>query len=143
MAKLKGKAKKSVAKRGRGRPRKEADPDIILRLASIGCSQDEIGRVTGISAATISRNFEGAYKKGVAEMKMSLRQKQYKLAMKGNVTMLIWLGKQHLGQSDKRELTGEIGVLSAEELEKRRKERWLKTQAQLAAVVSADEGGTE
>ena len=33
--------------------------------------------------------------------KIELRQKQWELAMMGNVQMLIWLGKQYLGQSDK------------------------------------------
>ena len=36
---------------------------------------------------------------------VSLRRKQYELAMAGNATMLIFLGKQYLGQSDKREVT--------------------------------------
>jgi hypothetical protein len=31
---------------------------------------------------------------------MSLKRKQFDMAMKGNVTMLIWLGKQTLGQRD-------------------------------------------
>ena len=33
--------------------------------------------------------------------KIELREKQWELAMMGNVQMLIWLGKQYLGQSDK------------------------------------------
>ena len=35
------------------------------------------------------------------EQKRELREKQWEVAMEGNVQMLIWLGKQHLGQSDK------------------------------------------
>jgi hypothetical protein len=34
---------------------------------------------------------------------MSLRRLQAKKAAEGNVTMLIWLGKQYLGQSDRQE----------------------------------------
>ena len=37
--------------------------------------------------------------------KASLRRRQYKLAEEGNPTMLIWLGKQWLGQSEKKEIT--------------------------------------
>jgi hypothetical protein len=33
-------------------------------------------------------------------MKIRLRRAQLRLAIDGNVTMLIWLGKQYLGQSD-------------------------------------------
>ena len=35
------------------------------------------------------------------EEKVSIKRKQFELAMQGNVQMLIWLGKQHLGQKDK------------------------------------------
>lgn len=34
-------------------------------------------------------------------MKVNLFAKQYEIAMEGNVTLLIWLGKQYLGQTDK------------------------------------------
>jgi hypothetical protein len=34
-----------------------------------------------------------------------LRAKQFEVAMAGNVTMLIWLGKQYLGQTDKAEIS--------------------------------------
>jgi hypothetical protein len=43
------------------------------------------------------------------EGRMSLRRLQWKKAQEGNTTMLIWLGKQYLGQSDKQELTGKDG----------------------------------
>jgi hypothetical protein len=42
--------------------------------------------------------------------KVALRRTQWRLAVeKEDKTMLIWLGKQHLGQSDKQELTGKNG----------------------------------
>src|SRR6056297_3597022 len=37
-------------------------------------------------------------------LRINLLKKQYDVAMAGNVSMLIWLGKQHLGQKDKQEL---------------------------------------
>jgi AraC-like DNA-binding protein len=37
-------------------------------------------------------------------IKLKLGGKQYEVAMKGNVPMLVWLGKQYLGQSDKQEI---------------------------------------
>lgn len=36
----------------------------------------------------------------------SLRKKQLQIALKGNVVMLIWLGKQYLGQVDKVNTSG-------------------------------------
>lgn len=37
------------------------------------------------------------------EIRVTLQRRQYEVAMSGNVTMLIWLGKQWLGQSEKTE----------------------------------------
>ena len=37
-----------------------------------------------------------------------LREKQYKLAMEGDRTLLVWLGKQYLGQSEKQEMKHEF-----------------------------------
>jgi hypothetical protein len=45
-----------------------------------------------------------AYKEQKKEaMRVNLRKKQYEVAMNGNVSMLIWLGKNELGQADKHE----------------------------------------
>ena len=38
------------------------------------------------------------------EQLTALRQKQFEMAMDGDVRMLIWLGKQYLGQSEKPEV---------------------------------------
>ncbi len=48
---------------------------------------------------------------------MSLKRKQWEMAMGGNITMLIWLGKQNLGQTDKVEqrtnLTADVTTQSS------------------------------
>lgn len=41
-----------------------------------------------------------AIERGRAKGRRSLQAKQFEVAMKGNVSMLIWLGKQLLGQKD-------------------------------------------
>ena len=38
----------------------------------------------------------------------SLRRQQFKAAENGNPTMLVWLGKQYLGQSDKQEIAASV-----------------------------------
>lgn len=38
------------------------------------------------------------------EQLIELRQKQFEMAMNGDVRMLIWLGKQYLGQKDSPEV---------------------------------------
>lgn len=74
------------------------------RLAAIGCTQEEMAHVLGLSVATIRRRFKAQIARGRASMAVSLRRKQWAAAKKGNVTMLIWLGKQYLGQKDRQEV---------------------------------------
>ena len=53
------------------------------------------------------------YKNKKKEMvKISVMQKQFEIAMEGNPSMNIWLGKQYAGQSDKQEtnLKSETGI---------------------------------
>jgi len=45
-------------------------------------------------------------------VRYNLRKKQYEVAMQGNVTMLVWLGKQMLGQSDKIEVDDNYELVS-------------------------------
>ncbi len=49
------------------------------------------------------------YKKGFSGTRAALAKKQIEVAMDGHVTMLIWLGKQYLEQSDKTEVMGSGG----------------------------------
>lgn len=90
---------------GRGRPRKELDEKLLEELATIGCTTPEMATILDVSEDTLERNFAGILKKGRANLDMSLRRKQVNVANTGNVTMLIWLGKQRLGQTDKVETT--------------------------------------
>ena len=60
-----------------------------------------------------------AYKNEKKEaMRTNLRKKQYDVAMAGNVSMLIWLGKNELGQKDKLEsdfTVSELKILISKE----------------------------
>lgn len=91
-----------------GRPKKADAVNIVSlidNLAVIGCTNEEIATITGVSLARLKRTYGPAIKKGRDELRMSLRRRQVMVAEKGNVTMLIWLGKQLLGQKDKVEAT--------------------------------------
>jgi hypothetical protein len=88
-----------------GRPLKQIDPKAVEALASCGCTPEEISAKLDCSRDTIDRRFADVLKKGQAIGRTSLRGKQFDLAMKGNTLMLIWLGKNLLGQTDKLELT--------------------------------------
>jgi hypothetical protein len=56
--------------------------------------------VVGCSRDTLERRFAASIKKGSAELNVSLHRSQVRAAQAGNVTMLIWLGKQRLGQKN-------------------------------------------
>ena len=45
------------------------------------------------------------------KMRVNLRKKQYDVAMAGNVSMLIWLGKNELNQSDKQDINQAISEI--------------------------------
>jgi hypothetical protein len=87
-----------------GRPKKNIDENQVVKLAAINCSYAEMAAVLDCDEKTLSNRFSQAIKKGRETGKMSLKRKQYEVAMGGNVTMLIWLGKQMLGQSDRTQI---------------------------------------
>ena len=83
------------------RPKKyNLDTDQIKKLASLGCTNKEIGDFFGCSADLLEKSYSEFLTKGRAEQKLRLRQLQWKSAEKGNIVMQIWLGKQILGQSE-------------------------------------------
>lgn len=104
-----------------GRPKKEINYKTVEKLATIMCTQEEIASFMDISVRTLQRDpeFCRIYKKGLDQGRMSLRRKQFAMS-DSNPTMAIWLGKQYLGQTDKRETvnTSTVSVnMSKEELE--------------------------
>lgn len=91
-----------------GRPAIEFDLEIVEGLGRIGATAAEMAHVLPAARSTIEHrmsdpasDFYKAYRKGQALLKASLRRKQIAVAMTGSVAMLIWLGKQHLGQQEK------------------------------------------
>lgn len=90
--------------------------ETIEKLASMQCTDEEMAAVLDITVDTLCNEnnrkaFSEAKKRGKEHGKASLRRLQYKQAEKGNVSMLIWLGKQYLGQRDVQEVqTADNGV---------------------------------
>ena len=82
------------------RPKKEIDEELLYKLAQIHCTMREMSDIIGVSQDTLKRRYADLIDKGKSEGKMRLRRKQIEVAMQGNHTMLIWLGKQMLNQSE-------------------------------------------
>lgn len=88
------------------------------RLCSVFCSKEEICFVMGVTEMQLEKllnkylredvcgkasqkiTFEEAFDKYSTDGKLKLRRKQFELAMEGDRSMLVWLGKQYLGQTD-------------------------------------------
>jgi len=99
-----------------GRPKLDIDADKVEMLASFGCSTIEIARLHNCDESTIRLRFKNELERGRENMKIKLRQLQWKQAENGNTSLLIFLGKQYLGQSDRNalELVGNLENLLKE-----------------------------
>lgn len=96
---------------GRGENKKIVDPKEVEKLASIGMKNSEIADWFGIDDSTLAYNFKQQLIKGKLNLNQSLRKAQISLALSGNATMLVWLGKNILGQSDNPLNTDDNGPL--------------------------------
>ena len=87
--------------KGPGRPIKyKIDLEKVEAMAGYGSSVREIAAVLKIPEDVIRRRAKDELTRGSLNLNYRLRKAQVDLALKGNVVMLIWLGKQRLNQSD-------------------------------------------
>ena len=96
--------------------RHDIPPEKVKMLASFGCSYIEIGKYFGCSEGVIRRRYRTEYEQGREEMKLTLRQLQWKHAQNGNTALLIFLGKNFLQQTDKNQvdMTGNLETVLKE-----------------------------
>ncbi len=94
-----------------GRDKTVVPAEEVYKLAQIGCKNQEIADWFGIDENTLTYNFSDELIKGRENLKQSLRRAQLKLALSGNATLLIWLGKNVLGQQENPTNTDDAGPL--------------------------------
>ena len=103
-----------------GRPLKVIDWKTVVNLCELQCTGEEIASVIEVDYDTLNtackrehgKSFSDYFEEKRAGGKVSLRRAQFKTATEDrNPTMLIWLGKQMLGQKDisRQENTGPDG----------------------------------
>ena len=98
-------------KKPMGRPPVEFDWSKLDAILQFGARLIDCHGIMDVADVTIEDKIKKKYGMSFGQyrdlrmstMRQKLLQKQFDIAMQGNVTMLIWLGKQHLGQSDKLE----------------------------------------
>ena len=105
------KADDTIKTKSLGRPKKELDKDVIAKLSQIGCTQEEIGSVVGISARTLQRRYADLVAENKNIGKASLRKKLWEKALKGDPKLLIWLSKNELNMVDKIHTTQTVEPL--------------------------------
>ena len=97
-----------------GRPRIEMTEEMygkIQGISTMQCPDEEVAAFLGMSYSTFKRRkaedprLVEAIDMGRDLGRQSLRAAQWSKAIDGNPTMMIWLGKQYLGQSDKADLS--------------------------------------
>lgn len=103
------------------RPRANIDWKKVDKYLQAHCDGVGIAGILGIDVQTLYRRCNEDNKVGFAEYSAKkkaegvelLKAKQYQVAMEGDRTMLVWLGKQYAGQSDKSEnrITGPIKII--------------------------------
>jgi hypothetical protein len=99
-----------------GRPKVKIDWDEVGEMLRCGADVRSIAVSLGISPDTLyvrskrdnKLDFSAFSQQKRAAGNDLLRRKQFEIAMSGNVSMLIWLGKNRLGQTDKQAISAEI-----------------------------------
>jgi len=83
----------------------------VQLLAQAGTPDTEIARLLGIEVKALKAEAGAALELGNTQHRVKLRLAQYRAAMVGDRTLLVWLGKQSLGQMDRAatEITGRDG----------------------------------
>lgn len=93
------------------RPKANIDWKKVDQLLYSGCMTTEIAAFFGLSTDTfyirckkdLGVDFSSYSQEKKAVGESLLRKKQFDIAMEGDRTMLIWLGKQRLGQKENRD----------------------------------------
>ena len=96
-------------KQGRGRPKAVIDWKLVDEYLRSQCDGAHIANILGIHPNTLYLACEEKFKINFSEYSQQkkgegqelLRARQFKAAMDGDKTMLVWLGKQYLGQREK------------------------------------------
>lgn len=95
----------------------EIDWETARGLCQIMCTNEEIASVLGVCYNTLNAHCKKKFNRTIGEWadlhrdkaKASIRRAQYKSAVEMlNPTLLIWLGKQYLDQTDKQDVSHKI-----------------------------------
>ena len=101
-----------------GRPEAIIDWNKVKKYLQAQCDSVGIAGLLGISVDTLynrcktdnNMDYSAFAAEKKSEGKELLRGKQFSVAMEGDKTMLVWLGKQYLQQRDKSEIDHTVKI---------------------------------
>lgn len=101
-----------MTKKKVGRPQKTFNWETLDGILQYGATVPDAAEILGVSEDTIERSIKKNHgltfaeyrNKKMGRVRIKLLQKQIAMALNGSVPLLIWLGKQYLGQSEKQEI---------------------------------------
>ena len=110
-----------------GRPKAIIDWAKVDKMLQAHCDGVGIAGLLGIHPNVLYKaceeekkcNFSEYRQLKQSEGKELLRQKQFSVAMVGDKTMLVWLGKNYLSQSDRQEVehSGSLGITIIDDIQ--------------------------
>jgi len=85
--------------------------------SKLGCTDREIGTIVGMSEDSVKRHLRKELDEGRNALAGGLRKAQLEAAInEKNPTMLIWLGKQYLGQREPKQTMEHSGGVIIEQV---------------------------
>lgn len=130
------------------RPKVQIDWHQVGEMLVAGCDTTSVATALGISTDTLyvrskrdnKLDFSAFSQQKRALGNDLLRRKQFEVAMSGNVPMLIWLGKNRLGQAEKQEVKAEVTAPSQIDLQGRFESYVNNIKRVYEALILAPEG---
>lgn len=93
----------------------EASRRAVVQAAKLGCTDNEIGAIVGMSEDSVKRHLRKELDEGRNDLRRSLRKAQLETAInEKNPTMLIWLGKNYLKQKEPKHNVEHSGGITVE-----------------------------
>jgi hypothetical protein len=92
------------------------EAQLVEGMATVGATNVEIADFLLISEDQLTRKYADILQKARAGRNVLLRKLQWRAAKAGSAAMLIWLGKQYLGQREIAKLEIDWGTLTDDEL---------------------------
>jgi len=106
-----------IGLQGRGGTLFAGKHDTAVKMAQLGVTDKEMGHILEMSPSSIRKHFQEELDYARSHLRKALRKSQLELAINDkNPTMLIWLGKNYLGQREPKAQMEHSGAVTVEKV---------------------------